>query len=575
MRRTVRPLLIAAALLSVVAASCVGAEPAIPSDEPEGGAVAEGGGTADVTVHDAASEVPGVDSAAGDDGGQDTGVGADGGPDATVEAGPEAGADALPTDSAAPVEGGSDATGDAPGDAPRDAPGDAPGDAPDADGGGTTEAGAGVFLGAQSFGGLNNDQAAGVVFDSSGNAYVTGDIEQPTALVGNVTLTAAGETPFLAKLDPNGNVLWAVAPTLSTGTFAVAKGIAIKANGHVVVGVSFEQTIVWGSTTFTAVGAFNAALFEFDANGNVVGGARYGGSTGSVNTWSVAALPDGGLAMAGNFSGTTIIGSTTLTGNGDTDCLLLIVDSSYNVVYAAGWGGPLVDQNYSVIADSANNVYVTGEFNGSPTVAGTQITSAGGEDIYLASFTSTGTLRYVKSYGSAGNDSGWGINLLPGGDVVFAGTLGGPVDFGGGPIGAASTAEAFVARFTSATPTYVWAEPFGATGQGAWINAYTLGVGPSGHIAVPMYFSGVVNFGVGPVASIGGSDALLLDLDANGNALWNAHLGGPSSDQGLASAVDANGNVVWGGFFQASATIATTTLTSAGMNDGFIARSGP
>lgn len=109
MRRTVRPLLIAAAWLSVLAASCVGGEPAIPSGETEGGAVAEGGGTADVTVHDATSEAPGADSAAGDGGGQDTGPGADGGPDATVEAGPEAGADAGPD---VGNEGGTDAAVD-------------------------------------------------------------------------------------------------------------------------------------------------------------------------------------------------------------------------------------------------------------------------------------------------------------------------------------------------------------------------------------------------------------------------------------------------------------------------------
>jgi hypothetical protein len=440
----------------------------------------------------------------------------------------------------------------------------------------------GPLLGVMSFGGAGIDSALGAVFDASGNAYVVGHAGPPSAKVGTTTLTIPSNGAALVlKLDPQGNVLWARAPTISAGQQGDARGIAINSRGNVVIGANFAGTITWGNLSFTSAGGLDAALFELDPAGNVVGGQRYGGAN-DEQVEAVAALPGGGVAAAGRFSCstganpcTTSLGGGTFTGQGNTDALLLVVDGNYGHVFSTSWGGPLYDEVNSMVADAAGHIYLTGAISGTPTVGGQTLPIAGGMDVLYATFTSSGTLVFAKTFGSTANDKGQGIALLPGGDVVLAGALGGPADFGGGSIGSPSAIEGFAARVSSGSAAYVWANAYGTASTYAEVLGYTVGVGSGGTIALPLVFSGTVDFGLGLVPSAGGKDALVLNVDAQGNPLWNWRIGGPSDDQGNATAVDSHGNVLFMGQFAGTATIGTTSLGSNGGLDGFVVRVGP
>jgi hypothetical protein len=438
----------------------------------------------------------------------------------------------------------------------------------------------GALLSVMSFGGAGDDSATGVVFDASGNAYVIGHLGSPSALVGSTSIPVAGaDSAVVVKVDPKGNVLWARSPTPAAGQECDGRGIAINARGNIVVGVDFGGTITWGGQSFVSAGGLDAALFELDPDGNVVGGQRYG-STYDEQTEAVAKLPGGGVALSGRFRCvgnvgpcTTNLGGATLSNQGGYDAFLLIVDASYAHVYSTAWGGLQEDDVNSMVSDSAGVLYLCGAISGTPTVGGKTLTTKGGMDVLFASFTSSGALVQAQTFGSAAADTGQGIALLPGGDVVLAGYIGGRVDFGGGLIGAPSATEGFAAR-VSPSGAYTWAEAFGGAGSLVEALGYTIGVGPTGHIALPLVFDGTVNFGFGPVTSES-DDALILSLDAQGTPLWSWRLGGPGFDQANATAVDSTGNTMMVGVFQASASIGTSYITSNGGWDGFLATFGP
>ncbi len=93
-----------------------------------------------------------------------------------------------------------------------------------------------------------------------------------------------------------------------------------------------------------------------------------------------------------------------------------------------------------------------------------------------------------------------------------------------------------------------------------------------GGLVVGGFFSSTVAFGSTTLTSAGSDDAFVARLGATGEVLWVVGFGGASVDVVTEVAVDGSGAVTAVGFFGGSITIGSTTLTSAGSRDGFVAR---
>ncbi len=94
----------------------------------------------------------------------------------------------------------------------------------------------------------------------------------------------------------------------------------------------------------------------------------------------------------------------------------------------------------------------------------------------------------------------------------------------------------------------------------------------SGNITVTGLFRGTARFDTVSVTSAGLEDIFIAKYDASGNLLWVRRAGGTSGDVGLGVAVDGLGNSIITGFFQGTATFGTINLVSTGGSDIFIAK---
>lgn len=133
-----------------------------------------------------------------------------------------------------------------------------------------------------------------LVLDSSGNAYVSGQTAsafQPTA----GAYSAASSRSFVAKLDPNGNLVYTASLDMSVG------GIATDSHGRVWIA---------GSTCPADKGCparrgASAAIQELDAAGkNLLASMAFEGGAGTNATLAnfataIAAAPDASLWVAG------------------------------------------------------------------------------------------------------------------------------------------------------------------------------------------------------------------------------------------------------------------------------------
>jgi gliding motility-associated-like protein len=86
------------------------------------------------------------------------------------------------------------------------------------------------------------------------------------------------------------------------------------------------------------------------------------------------------------------------------------------------------------------------------------------------------------------------------------------------------------------------------------------------------YFSNAITFGGTVLPSYGINDCFVAKTDPLGNFVWAIKLGGNSVDKGLSIKTDDDGNSFVCGLYSATATFGGFSLTSAGLQDGFVAK---
>ena len=145
------------------------------------------------------------------------------------------------------------------------------------------------------------DQGQAIALDSvAGNVLVAGTF-QGTVAFGATTLTATGSTSdiFVAKLDPAGKFLWAAAATSKASNSA--SGVAVDSSGNAYISGTISGSTTMGTTSLTV--KKTADMFV----------ARVDGGTGKF-TWATVAEADNADGMG--IGGTTAAGNTIGANNG-------------------------------------------------------------------------------------------------------------------------------------------------------------------------------------------------------------------------------------------------------------------
>jgi len=231
-----------------------------------------------------------------------------------------------------------------------------------------------------------------------------------------------------------------------------------------------------------------------------------------------------------------------------------------------------------IVTDAAGSSYVTGFFAGTVTIGGTTLTSAGGNDVFVAKYDAAGVAQWAVRGGGTGDDIATAIALDASGNLGITGGYGGGATgtFGSTALANAGGQDMFVAKLSNAG-TWLWAQR--VSGANTELGQ-SLAFDSSGSLFV-------VGFYQSPSVSLSGTSStysnfnaplafsLLLKYAATGSYLSAQNLTSNSSLYANSLAIDASNNVYIYGDFSGAAALGSKTLYSLGGQDVFVARLTP
>ena len=406
-------------------------------------------------------------------------------------------------------------------------------------------------------GGTAEDDGYGIGFDSSGNAYVTGQTAStnfPT--VGGVApnSSAGSFDVFVTKIKADGSSL--LYSTYVGGSGADSgNALAVDALGDVFVagGTSSSNfpTTTGAFQTGIGGGSLDAFVFELNPSGTALTYSTYLGGTGT----------DVANGIAVDTTGAYIVGSTTSTDfpifpsvgaiqknlNGTSNGFVAKLNPSGSALLYSTYLGGGTGDFASAVAVASGAAYVTGStqnfafpttLGAFQTKCGTEGTCNGGvPDAFVTVVNAAGTnFVYSTFLGGSGQDQGLGIAVDSSGDAYVTG-LTRSTDF---PLQSASqktlggTQNAFVAQLNPAGSALAYSTFLGGelSDAGTSIaldgnkNAYVTGQTSSTKFPLANPTQAAIG---------GGNDAFVSEINTGGSLVFSTYLGGSLNENTNAS----------------------------------------
>ncbi len=290
----------------------------------------------------------------------------------------------------------------------------------------------GNHLWSKTFGDPSTQTADTVATDSAGNVIALGIFSGTINLGGGPLVSAGGTDLYLVKYSPTGTHLWSKRFGDAVNQ-STAHGLAIDPSGNILLTGTAFGTINFGGPTLTTLGGGDTFVAKLDPGGNHLWSKRFGDSTNQLGS-GIATDAAGDVVVSGYFLGTMSFGGSNLTTQGLADSYLAKLDPSGNHLWSMRGGGPGNQSAVGVAVDLLGNVSIIGSLTGSGSFGGPTLTSAGGADILIVKYDAAGNHLWSKSFGDPATQSAKGLAADSAGNVLFTGIHGGTVDYGGGPL---------------------------------------------------------------------------------------------------------------------------------------------
>ncbi len=343
--------------------------------------------------------------------------------------------------------------------------------------------------------------------------------------------------------------------------------VAVDAAGNSFVAGHFQNTADFGGTNITSAGNYDIFVAKLDPAGNWLWAKRAGGI---ATDFCCAICTDtaGNCYITGMFAGTADYGTTSLTSAGGDDAYVAKLDTIGNWLWAVRGGGTSHDKAWNVAVDNNQDCYITGSFMGTASFGTFSLTSSGNIDIYAARLDASGQWLWASRAGGTSSEEGYGIGVDNAGNVYITGRFSGTADFYVNTLNSAGSDDIYVAKL-DADGYFQWATQAGGPGVD---GGYWLAVDDAGNCYLTGGFSLTASFGTTALTSQGNLDVMIAKVNTNGGWVWSKRAGGSAQDQGNGICVDASGGVYIAGVIFGSGDFGNTNVTCLGGWDAVAAK---
>ncbi|MHA2253061.1 MAG: SBBP repeat-containing protein, partial [Candidatus Kariarchaeaceae archaeon] len=283
------------------------------------------------------------------------------------------------------------------------------------------------------------DVGYAIALDSSDNIYLAGGTGRPDYVFDMV----------LVKYDSSGVLQWS--RTWDEGGIDIGLAITLDFSGNIyLAGNSFSQ----GSE------GQHVVLVKYDSSGAL--------------QWSrhwIAGGDDRCYAIGVDLSGNVYLTGETTEQDQMADIFLVKYNSLGGLQWTRNWGGNEYDTGYEIVLDTAGNIYIGGY---------TESYGAGGPDMVLVKYDSSGVFQWYETWGGTNWDIGQGLALDSSGNIY----LGGYTESYG-----AGETDMVLVKYDS-SGTFQWYETWGGSMQD---HCFTIALDSIGNI----YLAGSTGWTVG------------------------------------------------------------------------------
>ena len=244
--------------------------------------------------------------------------------------------------------------------------------------------------------------------------------------------------------------------------------------------------IAVGYTQSFGLGRFgNAYMIRTNADGDTIWTKMFG-SDGTDVFADLIATPDSGFIAVG----------LTDTPNDFENIYVVKVDNEGNTLFEKNFGGSQKDVGVSIAPAADGGFVITG---------GTKSFTVGEEDLFLFKIDASGDSLWFKTYGTAGNDPGYGISPTSDGGFIVSGLF--------------NWSDAWLLR-ADANGDTLWTKTFGGSDY------------DEANFPMQTTDNGFIFCGSTASMGAGDLDAYVVKTDSMGNLIWQKTYGGTGYDEG-------------------------------------------
>lgn len=283
-------------------------------------------------------------------------------------------------------------------------------------------------------GGSQNDEALALTSDRFGYAYVGGYFRGTISIRSSVggdaieLTSAGGKDGFVARVHPNGNLMWAY--RFGGAGDDEANALDVTYNLRHWVGGTYSgnvnlQGVVGEAWPLHGHGGTDAFLARANDWGGITWAVEAGGA-GNDRACGVTANLNGGTLLGAYERTATFYNadyearfSKTALG-GQDGFLFQVGETNGQYGFVSSFGGRGNDDPADLAADPrGTGVVAVGSFTGTAGFGGTNLSSAGSTDAFFARFGNSGSVEWAKRMGSFGEDNGQSVKLDRNGNVLI------------------------------------------------------------------------------------------------------------------------------------------------------------